>query len=306
MGTLFRIKLYAANREQAQDAFRAAFDRIAQLDATLSDYKPESELSQLSIKAVGHPEPVSASLFDVVSSAQDLARQTGGAFDITLGPVIRLWREARKTGTVPAKAALDQARSHCGYELLTLNSAHRTIELKKPGMALDVGGIAKGYAADQALAVLKSRGIHSALVAASGDLTFSDAPPGRSGWKIGLDSFDQASAPFTKILILKNAAVSTSGDTEQHLDAQGKRYSHIINPKTDMGLTEPVTVSIVAPHGITADSIATAVDVLGPEKGLAFVNSRPDVAALIVVRIPNAPRVLESGRFRTLPSAGSR
>jgi thiamine biosynthesis lipoprotein len=306
MGTLFRIKLYAASRQQAQDAFRTAFDRIAQLDDALSDYKPESELSQLSTKAVGHPEPVSASLFEVVASAQDLARQTGGAFDITLGPVIRLWREARKTGNLPTDAALVQARSRCGYRLLKLDSTHHTIELEKPGMALDVGGIAKGYAADEALAVLKSKGIRSALVAASGDLTFSGPPPGRPGWKIGLDSFDKASAPFTKILILKNAAVSTSGDTEQHLDTHGKRYSHIINPKTDMGLTDPVTVTIVAPRGIMADSIATAVDVLGPEKGMAFVNGRPDLAALIVIRTPNAPRVLESDRFSTLPAAHAR
>jgi thiamine biosynthesis lipoprotein len=303
MGTLFRIKLYAANQQQAQGAFRAAFDRIAQLDDTLSDYKPESELSRLSTDAVGHPDPVSADLFEVVASAQELARQTAGAFDITLGPVIRLWRAARKTGNVPTSAALDQARSRCGYHLLKLNSASRTIELEKPGMALDVGGIAKGYAADEALAVLQSKGIHSALVAASGDLTFSDAPPGRPGWKIGLDSFDKASAPFTKILILKNAAISTSGDTEQHLDTNGKRYSHIINPKTDMGLTDPVTVSIVAPRGIVADSVATAVDVLGPEKGMAFVNGRPDVAALIVIRTAKAPRVLESERFRELPGA---
>jgi len=306
MGTLFRIKLYAATQQQAQDAFRAAFDRIAQLDDTLSDYKPESELSRLSTNAVGHPEPVSANLFDLVASAQDLARQTGGAFDITLGPVIRLWRAARKTGNIPAQAALDQARSRCGYQLLQLDPAHRTIELKKNGMALDVGGIAKGYAADEALAVLQSKGIRSALVAASGDLTFSDAPPGRPGWKIGLDSFDRASAPFTKILILKNAAVSTSGDTEQHLDTHGKRYSHIINPKTDMGLTDPVTVSIVARRGIIADSVATAVDVLGPEKGMAFVNGRPDVSALIVIRTPKAPRVLESDRFRQLSSADPR
>lgn len=305
MGTLFRIKLYAASQQEAQNAFRAAFDRIAQLDDMLSDYKPESELSRLSTTAVGHPETVSASLFEVVASAQDLARQTGGAFDITLGPVIRLWREARKTGNIPEKAALDEARSHCGYQLLKLDPSHRTIELEKAGMALDVGGIAKGYAADEALAVLKSKGIRSALVAASGDLTFSDAPPGRPGWKIGLDSFDKASAPFTKILVLQNAAVSTSGDTEQHLDTHGKRYSHIINPKTDMGLTDPVTVSIVAPRGIVADSLATAVDVLGPEKGMAFVNARHDVAALIVVRTPNAPRVLESDRFRELPVAPS-
>jgi thiamine biosynthesis lipoprotein len=300
MGTLFRIKLYAATAEQAEAAFRPAFDRIAQLDSILSDYKADSELSQLSVKAVGHPVAVSADLFRVVSAAQDVARQTDGAFDITLGPIIRLWREARKHGVVPDPQALRNARDRCGYQLLKLGLQPETIELEKSGMALDVGGIAKGYAADEALKLLTQQGVHSALVAASGDLAFSNAPPGKRGWKVGIDSFDAAQAPFTRILTLSNAAVSTSGDTEQHLDANGKRYSHIINPKTDMGLTDPVTVTIVARHGITADSLATAVSVLGPSAGLAFVNRQPGVAALIVVRAKGAPRVIASRDFPAL------
>jgi thiamine biosynthesis lipoprotein len=297
MGTLFRIKLYAATQAQAQHAFRAAFDRIAQLDNTLSDYKPESELSRLSQTAVGHPVPVSADLFRVISAAQDLAKQTGGAFDITLGPVIRLWRDARKKGSVPDPNELRDAGTLCGYKLLKLDRERHTVELEKPGMALDVGGIAKGYAADEALVVLSARGIRSALVAASGDLAFSDAPPGQNGWKIGIDSFDAAHAPFTRILVLANAAVSTSGDTEQHLETNGKRYSHIIDPKTKLGLTEPLTVTIVARRGITADSLATAVSVLGVGKGMAYVNQRPEIAALIVLRASSTPSVLESEHF---------
>ncbi len=297
MGTLFRIKLYATSEAQAQESFRAAFNRIAQLDETLSDYNPESELSRLSQTAVGHPVAVSSDLFRVVSAAQDLAGQTDGAFDITLGPVIRLWREARKRGSVPNQDALQNAGKRCGYKLLELNVERHTIEFKTAGMAIDVGGIAKGYAADEALLVLSAHGVRSALVAASGDLAFSDAPPGKSGWKIGIDSLDEANAPFTKVLTLANAAVSTSGDTEQHLDANGKRYSHIIDPKTNMGLTEPLTVTIVARRGITADSLATAVSVLGPDKCIAYVNGRPEIAALIVLRA-RSPRVLESWPFR--------
>ncbi len=139
-------------------------------------------------------------------------------------------------------------------------------------MQLDVGGIAKGYAADAALAVLKGLGIRSALVAASGDLAFGDPPPGRRGWKIGVDS---------TILELRNAAVSTSGDAEQGLDAGGKRYSHIIDPITRMGLTSGITVTIVAPTGILADGLATAVSVLGPQRGLELVKQKECVTALI-------------------------
>jgi FAD:protein FMN transferase len=297
MGTLFRIKLYAATEAQAQDSFRAAFNRIAQLDDTLSDYKAGSELSRLSETAVRHPVAVSADLFRVVSAAQDLAEQTGGAFDMTLGPVIRLWREARKRGSVPDPKALRNAGKVCGYKLLKLDLNRHTVEFERAGMALDVGGIAKGYAADEALAALSALGIRSALVAASGDLAFSDAPPGKSGWKIGIDSFDEAHAPFTRILTLANAAVSTSGDTEQHLDANGKRYSHIIDPKTKLGLTKPLTVTIVARRGITADSLATAVSVLGAGKGMVYVNRRPGIAALIVMRAGDGPQVLESRHF---------
>jgi thiamine biosynthesis lipoprotein len=269
MGTLFRIKLYAAGEQRAAAAFRAAFDRVRELDEILSDYKPDSELNQIS---VGHPAKVSEDLFHVLAASQQLAEETGGAFDVTLGPVIRLWREARKINRLPDRAALDEAGRRCGYRKLRLDPANRTVMLEQAGMQLDVGGIAKGYAADAALAVLKGLGIRSALVAASGDLAFGDPPPGQRGWKIGVDS---------TILELRNAAVSTSGDTEQGLDAGGKRYSHIIDPITRMGLTSGTTVTIVAPTGILADGLATAVSVLGPRRGIELVKQMECVTALI-------------------------
>src|SRR5579859_1124860 len=187
MGTLFRIKLYAADERQAKAAFRAAFDRARDLDAILSDYKPDSELNRISQT----PERVSDDLFRVLAASQKLAEETGGAFDLTLGPVIRLWREARKNNRLPDAEALREAGARCGYRKLHLDAANRTAALEQPGMQLDVGGIAKGYAADEALAVLKRLGIRSALVAASGDLAFSDPPPGQRGWRIGVGSHEQ-------------------------------------------------------------------------------------------------------------------
>jgi len=302
MGTLFRIKLYARDQATAERAFRAAFDRVAALDDTLSDYKPASELNRICKNAVGRPVKISDDLMRVLMASQQLAAGTGGAFDITLGPVIHLWRQARRDGRVPDTAELARASAYCGYRKLKINPAAHTVELDKPGMQLDVGGIAKGYAADEALAALTKLGIRSALVAASGDLAFSNAPPGRAGWSIGIDSFDRANAPFTRILQLNNAAVSTSGDTEQHLDASGKRYSHVIDPKTDVGLTKGITVTIVAPHGIEADGLATAVSVLGASRGVKFVDSKPGVAALIVKRGAQGLEVIESSRFHSLPA----
>jgi thiamine biosynthesis lipoprotein len=274
MGTLFQIKLYAGDEPQAQRAFRAAFARITQLDDILSDYKPGSELNELSERAVHRPVRVSDDLFKVLNTSEKLSDETDGAFDITIGPLTNLWREARKVKHPPQPAAIDEALNRSGFHNLHLDAAPQTVELDRPGMQLDVGGIAKGYAADEALAILEGLGIHSALVAASGDLVFSDAPPGQPGWKIGIDSFD-------KVLVLANRAVSTSGPSEQHLDAGGVRYSHIIDPKTGIGLTREITATVIAAHGIDADGMATAVCVLGPERGRAFIKKHPGTSVFI-------------------------
>ncbi len=274
MGTLISIKVYAADETQARTAFRAAFNRIAQIDAALSDYSPDSELNRIGREAVGRPVSVSDDLFEVAAAGQRLARETDGAFDITSGALTHLWREARKRQRVPDAGAIEAARAHCGYRKVHVDSTHRTLELDSPDMQLDMGGIAKGYAADQALAAISKLGIRSALVAVSGDLAFSDT------WKIGVDGLDGP-------MLLRNAAVSTSGSSEQHLDARGKRYSHIVDPKTGIGLTSSSSVTIVAKHGIDADAAATAVDVLGRDRGLAFLRRRPDLAALIVTKDNN-------------------
>jgi thiamine biosynthesis lipoprotein len=280
MGTLFRIKLYAAGEEQARAGFHAAFERVRELDDILSDYKPDSELNQIS-RTVGRPAKISDDLLRVLAASQKFAEETGGAFDVTLGPVIRLWREARKNKRLPDAAALREAGDRCGYRKLHLDEANRTVTLDQPGMQLDVGGIAKGYAADEALAALNRLGIPAALVAASGDLAFGDPPPGQRGWKIGVD---------TCVLELSNAAVSTSGDTEQRLEVNGKRYSHIIDPVTRMGLTSGITVTIIAPRGIIADGIATAVSVLGADRGMQFVEKHPGITARINGAFPVSDR----------------
>lgn len=279
MGTLIRIQLFAPNQRQAESAFRAAFDRIHQLDEILSDYKPNSELNAICRSAVGQPVKVGDDLFRVLVASQQLAEESGGAFDITLGPVIRLWRSARETRELPDAGALWNAGRRCGYRKLHLNAIDHSVTLDRPDMQLDVGGIAKGFAADEALKVLTGLGIHSALVAASGDLAFSDAPPGKPGWNIGMPD---------RVLSLSNAAVSTSGDSEQHLDTNGRRYSHIIDPATNRGLTTGIGVTIIARRAIDADGLATAVSVLGAERGLELVKKHPGATAWIV--FPDAGR----------------
>ena len=299
MGTLVRITIYAPNERTARDAFRAAFARIGALDAILSDYRPDSELNTIARTAVGRPVQVGNDLFTVLSASQELAEATGGAFDITQGPVVRLWREARKTGRLPDDGALQEAAARSGFRKLHLNRAQRTVALDAAGMALDVGAIGKGYAASEALAALGARGIRSALVAVSGDLAFSAAPPGQRGWRIRIDAVDPSVSNLPPVLELTDAAVSTAGSSEQHVDAGGRRYSHIIDPASATGLIDDVTVTVIAGNGLEADGLDTAVSVLGPERGLALIESR-SAAALIVRRTSAGISVLPSARFSDL------
>ncbi|MGH9374443.1 MAG: FAD:protein FMN transferase [Vicinamibacterales bacterium] len=300
MGTLVRIVIYTPAEQRARDAFRAAFDRIRDLDGILSDYQQDSELNRITRTAVGRAVPVSEDLFTVLASSQELAKATRGAFDITQGPVVRLWREARRTARVPSPAALQEAAVRSGFRNLHLDAEHRTVTLDLTGMALDVGAIGKGYAASEAIEALDGLGIRSALVAVSGDLAFSEAPPGQGGWRIGVHSGDVSAARVPEMLELTNAAVSTSGNSEQHVDIDGRRYSHIIDPSSGMGLVDDLTVTVVARHGLDADGLDTAISVLGADRGLALIESRPGTAAIVIQRTSAGTTIRTSSRFREL------
>jgi thiamine biosynthesis lipoprotein len=301
MGTLVRITLYAPGEDEARAAFQAAFSRIRALDQVLSDYKPDSELNQLTNRPAGIPVPVSDDLFRVLSAAQALASATGGAFDVTQGPVIRLWRQARSAGRLPGEQALREAAARGGYRKLVIDPGTRTVTLAAGGMALDVGAIGKGYAASEALAVLRARGIGSALVAVSGDLAFGDAPPGSKGWRIAIHEQPAAEAQgVPAVLELTNAAVSTAGAAEQHADIAGYRYSHIVNPASGLGLTDDITVTVIARDGLEADGLDTAASVLGADRGMALIESHSGAAGLMMRRTAQGIAWLPSSRFRAL------
>jgi len=264
MGTLVRITIYSKDASP----MRAAFDRIAQLDEKLSDYKLDSELNRL-CRTANKPVKVSEDFFRVLEASVKLSRLTSGAFDVTVGPVTHLWR----LGKTPDAETM----ARVGWRNLVLDKRHRTAELKLAGMQLDLGAIAKGYAADEALKTLRGLGVSRALVAVSGDIVAGNGPPGARGWRVGLE-------PAGGEILLRNAAVSTSGDAEQFREIGGIRYSHIIDPKTGLGLTSAIAVTVVARRGLDADPIATAVSVMGELRGRAVFQRR--VRKLIVV----APR----------------
>ena len=283
MGTLFQLVLFAPDAAAAKPAATAAFARIAELNRIMSDYDPESEVMRLCRSPVGTAVRVSAELFAVLQRSQELAEKTGGAFDVTLGPVIRLWREARRTRKLPTDGQRTAALRATGFSKLRLNAAERTVTLLGSGMQLDLGGIAKGYAADEALAVLARCGFSRAMVAASGDLAFGDAPPGKRGWTVEIAPFGSAAqAPLT--LVVANAGVSTSGDTEQFAEIGGVRYSHIVDPATGLGLTAPVAVTVVARRATLADGLATACSVLGFDAGKKIVECWDESVRVIVHR----------------------
>ncbi len=320
MGTQFRIVLYASDLPTADQASSVAFDRIAELDDIMSDYRPSSELMLLCQRAGGAPVKVSEDLFYVLSKSQELAERSDGAFDITVGPIVRLWRRARRKHELPDPERLRQALELVGYEKLRLDPRVRTAQLVRPSMLLDLGGIGKGYAADEALRVLNRYGIGSALVAGGGDIAVSNPPPGKEGWIVGIAPLEslasaqdktetqnlkseiQDEKPPTRYISLHDGGVSTSGDAEQHVEIGGIRYSHIVNPKTGLALTGRSSVTVLAPDGITADSLATGVSVLGPERGLELIGSTPGTAALIVQATEHGTRLFEA-KFPSLASA---
>jgi thiamine biosynthesis lipoprotein len=297
MGTKFRILVYAPEKAKADKASKAAFERIAELDRIMSDYQATSELMRLCAKAGGDPVPVSEELFLVLTKAQEVSKLSDGAFDVTVGPVVKLWRRARRTQKLPDKEQLAKALELVGYEKVKLDPTKRTVQLAKEGMQLDLGGIAKGYAADEAIAVLKKDGLTRALVAAGGDIAVSGPPPDGEGWKIEIEAADDADDKPRRTLLLRDAGVSTSGEKEQYVEIDGKRYSHIVDPKTGIGLIGQQSVTVIAPNGITSDSMTKVVMILGPEKGLAIIENLEGASSLVVRKEEKGFRVVSSRGF---------
>lgn len=299
MGTKFRIVAYAADKSIADKAAKEGFARVAELNAIMSDYLATSELMQLCKKfevKIGEPVKVSDDLFYVLEKAQAVSKLSDGAFDVTVRPVVVLWRHARRTQRLPDPKELAEAKEKVGYQKMMLDANAKTVKLTVPGMELDLGGIAKGFAADEVLKVLAMHGITNALVAAGGDIAVSGAPPGTDGWKV-----DIAPLPGSKekrTLRLKDAAVSTSGDAEQFVVIDGIRYSHIVDPRTGIGLTGQRSVTVIARRGIDADSLTKMASILPGEKVLERFAKMDDVSTLIIRKTDKGEETFQSKRFK--------
>jgi FAD:protein FMN transferase len=272
MGMRVRIVLHATDDATARAAARAAYRCIAGLEARLSDYRADSELRRLDARA-GAWVPVSQPLFDVLARALDIARATGGAFDPTVAPLVMLWRRARADGMPPEPGAIDDARRLVDWRLVELDTAARAVRLPLAGMRLDLGGIAKGYILEAASATLRDHGVAAALMEAGGDIVVGAAPPGRTGWRI--DTPGAGTAFVARAATLTHAALATSGPDFQYLELDGVRYSHVIDPRTGQALTTPAVTRVIAPDGMLADALATALAVLGAEAAPALERHFP-------------------------------
>lgn len=278
MGVEVRIVLYAPDDPRARSAARAAFARIAELEDIMSDYRPESEVRRLE-RRPAEWVPVSEELFHVLARGLQVAEATDGAFDPTVGPLVALWREARRRGRLPHARALDSARALVGWRHVSLDSAGRRVRLATAGMRLDLGGIAKGDIAQRALEAMRLHGVTSALVEAGGDIAVGDAPPGERGWRIDTPAAD--SLVRVRAAALVSAAIATSGPGSQFVEIAGRRYSHVVDPRTGLGLTSANQATVIAPEGALADALATALTVLDAEAGARVVSRYDDVWASV-------------------------
>jgi thiamine biosynthesis lipoprotein len=303
MAVPIKLIFYAPNSALATSAAQAAFARLRELNDEMTDYDPQSELCRLAATSGGGSAvPVSADLWSVLGTAQKVSELSDGAFDITVGPIVHLWRRARHHHELPPAYKIQEALKVVGYRNVRLDPQRHAVELLKKGMRLDLGGIAKGFALAEALMVLEKKGIFAAMVRGGGDLRLGEPPPNSTGWRIGIAAPD-LNAPPTQYLWLSRCAVSNSGDTWQYVVIDGKRYSHIVDPHTGLGLTDRSNVTIVGSDSALVDAMTKVVSVLGPQKGLPLVEAQPGLAALVLRNPAGKVETYRSARWAQLPVA---
>lgn len=299
MGSPFTITLYCKDPALAARAADAAFKKAEALNEILSDYKDSSEINRLSLTGgQGRYVPVSAPLFDILQRGVEAGRLSGGAYDISIGPLVILWRIARKTKVFPDSDAIHAALQKTGYRYIHPDTALHAVMLEKKGMRLDAGGLGKGFVAAAALEVLDQNGIDCAMVNAGGKIVTGQPPPGKQGWLIGINAPEEKEELLPQLLLLKEMSVATSGDIYRYVEFNGKRYSHIVDPGTGIGLTRRRNVTAIAKDGCTADWLATACSILSTRKSMKLIKKIPGAALLITERKKARIRERSSKNFK--------
>jgi thiamine biosynthesis lipoprotein len=304
MGTFARIQLRCDNQEAGDSALASAREALEQVDHLMSTYRTDSELSEVNRRAAQEPVPVSAETFRLLQNALEISAQTHGAFDITVPPLIRVWKQAARENRFPTEDELAEAKTRIGYEKVQLSSEHKTVSFACEGMELNVDAIAKGYAVDCALAAVRSTpGVRASLVDIGGEIAcFGQNAPDKD-WLIGIqDPFaDDTDNPLSRHprwrIRLRDAAVATSGNYRSYVNIKGEKLSHIIDPRNGRPATKLPSVTIIADTCEKADALATAVSVLGAEKGMELIETQPDTEAFLVAGTADDPVIYRSRGF---------
>ncbi|MBF0540004.1 MAG: FAD:protein FMN transferase [Nitrospirae bacterium] len=279
MDTIITITVVSPSEKEAETAINNAFSVIERLDKSLSSFSPDSDVSKINHSAGIDFVKVSTDTYQLINAAIKSAQISDGAFDPTIGPLVNLWDiadiikpDAHISPKLPALNKIKEKLMFVNYKDIIVDDHDMSIKLRKKGMAIDLGGIAKGYAADKAVAALKASGIKSGIVSCAGDLKVFGNKPDNSNWLVGIRAPRGKLDDLIAVLSLKDLAVSTSGDYERFFIINGIRYHHILDPKTGYPANGFQSVTLVNEQGIITDGLDTAVFVLGPKKGLELVN----------------------------------
>jgi thiamine biosynthesis lipoprotein len=266
MGTEYSIELYGPNSTRLASAAEQASEEVKRIDQLISNYLPDSELSRVNHEASSHPVAVSAELFDLIAQCQEFSRQSEGSFDITVGALMKVWGFYKDSGHLPHRAEIRSALDQIGYQNVQLDRERHTVRFTKPGMSLDPGGVGKGYAVDKMVAILEANGVTSGLVSGGGSSIYGiGAPPDDArGWYVRIrDPKDERKTAAE--IYLKNNSVSTSGNYEKFFVAEGKLYSHIMDPRTGYPSEGMLSVSVIAPRTLESEIWAKPYYILGRE-----------------------------------------
>jgi thiamine biosynthesis lipoprotein len=288
MACVYAIDAYGPDAAALPRIADDAFDEVDRIDRLMSHYKPDSPLSRINREAARHPVAVDPELFDFIADAMRYNRESGGAFDITVGPLMKVWGFFRGEGRMPSDDELAAARRHVGAAHVVLNQAERTIAFDEPGVELDLGGIAKGYAVDRVVSLLRKGNVTAALVSSGGSTIYAlGAPPGRDGWNVTIqDPIDSRQAALT--VTLKDRAVSIAGSSEKFFERNGVRYSHIMDPRTGRPVQGMLGVAVLAESGTAGDALDDALFVMGVERSRAYLKQLRGTEAYFF--LPDATR----------------
>ncbi len=294
MGSFGSVIVYASDARKGDDAIDQALTRMETVDKLMSHYKPDSEISQINRLAGYQALQVSVDTFRVIQAAINYSQQTDGAFDITIAPLVQSWGFFKHEQRIPSLEEIQRERSLVDFHRIQLHEADRSVFLKETGMQLDLGGIAKGYAVDLAAEALRKGSIMDALVNLSDSTFFAlGHPPGKAFWQIAIQHPRKKDAILGTIS-LTNQALATSSDSEQFFIHEGVRYSHILDPRTGYPVSNGVvSTTVIAPTGIEADALSTAVFVLGAVEGMKLIQARDGVEGVIVRETPTGELIIE-------------